>query len=107
MNVSSVHMDDLPQLTTNPDEIKLWAESHQAVPEIMNVQNGQETLRLNFPGTQDDIFLGETTNEKEIDWDNFFEKFNDLELAFQYNPQAEGIDLSNEYKFIKRSEIKM
>ena len=95
-------MDTLPKTTTH-DEIKLWAQTHDAVPEIVETGSG-ETLRLNFPGPEDDVFLGETTEEVPVEWDEFFGKFEELGLAFQYNPKAEGIDLSTEYKFIKREE---
>lgn len=81
-------MDDPLKTTTKPEEIKLWAQAHDASPEIVDTGNG-ETLRLNFPGPEDDISLGETVQEQPVKWNEFFTK----------------IDLSDEYKFRKSKEI--
>jgi hypothetical protein len=74
----------LSKTTRDHDEIRKWAESRGAVPaEVAGTEKGGEPgiLRFEFPKAphHNDSKL------KEIEWDDFFEKFdeNDLELVYQ------------------------
>jgi hypothetical protein len=61
--------------TTDHDEIISWAEEKGARPVMVS---GTGILRLDFPGLSgDDSF-------EAISWDEFFEKFEQSELAFLY-----------------------
>ena len=74
----------LSRTTRDHDEIRKWAESRGAVPaEVAGTERGGETgiLRFEFPKAPNH----NDSKLKEIEWDNFFEKFdeNDLELVYQ------------------------
>lgn len=95
------------KVTTDHHEIKLWSQAHRGRPEIVDdpTSTGDEPfLRIDFPGDEDNVFLEENTPEKRVTWDNFFAKFDELQLAFMYEENAEGEDLSLAYRFIKRDQ---
>ena len=68
--------------TTNHDEIRNWVESRGGFPATVagTESRGEEAglLRIDYPG-----FSGEGTLER-IDWDDWFEKFDEENLAFLY-----------------------
>lgn len=100
-------MDDDMKTTINHDEIQKWAELHHGKPEIVDDPSAGSDLaflRINFHGGEDDIFLGEADEEKKLSWKEFFKKFDELNLAFMYDPKGKGEDMSMFYKFIKRNE---
>src|SRR4051812_1760005 len=74
----------LSRTTRDHDEIRKWAESRGAVPaEVAGTEKGGEPgiLRFEFPKAPNH----NDSKLKEIQWDDFFEKFdeNDLELVYQ------------------------
>jgi len=86
--------------TTDHDEIRKWVEARNGKPSSVKgtERGGEETglLRINFPG-----YSGEDTLE-EISWDEFFEKFEEANLAFLYQEEKEGKE-SRFFKFVNRN----
>jgi hypothetical protein len=68
--------------TTNHDEIRRWVESRGGFPATVagTESRGEEAgvLRIDYPG-----FSGKDTLER-IDWDSWFQKFDEENLAFLY-----------------------
>lgn len=86
--------------TTDHDEIRRWAEERGGRPAtVKGTGHGDEhagILRINFPGSSADESL------EDIDWDTFFSKFEESQLAFVYQDEtAEGGE-SRFGKFIRR-----
>jgi len=85
--------------TTDHDEIRRWVEAHDGRPaQVRGTEGGDETgvLRIDFPGGtgSDDL--------EHIDWDQWFEKFEDAGLALLYQEQkADGSD-STFAKLVRR-----
>jgi hypothetical protein len=69
-------------MTRDHDEIREWAEARGGTPATVKgtPKPGEEAglLRIDFPG-----FSGASSLEK-ISWDDFFEKFDDMNLIFLY-----------------------
>ncbi len=66
--------------TTDHDEIRKWAESRGGRPSrVKDTERGDDAgiLRIDF-GDRDDSL-------EEISWDEFFEKFEESELALLYD----------------------
>ena len=73
--------------TTDHDLIKSWAEERGGHPARVRRTGDEEDvglIRIDFPG-----FSGEGTLE-EISWDEFFEKFEEKQLAFLYQDEGES-----------------
>src|SRR3546814_16569045 len=61
--------------TTDHDEIRTWAEERNGRPAVIRTKGRKGgVLRLDFGEPEDDL--------KEIEWDEFFEIFDDANLAF-------------------------
>lgn len=86
--------------TTDHEEIKKWAEARQAKPSVVaHTKKTQDVgiLRLNFPG-----YSGETTLS-EIPWEEWFEKFDEQNLALLYQEETKDGKPSNFNKLVSRS----
>ena len=85
--------------TTNHDEIKKWVEERGGSPAIVKgTERGDSALlRIDYPG-----YSGEDTLEA-IEWDEFFEIFDDNKLAFLYQDVTEDGGKSRFSKFVNRS----
>lgn len=88
------------QTTTDHDEIRRWAEERGGRPATVKgtERGGDEAgiLRIDFPGSPADESL------EDIDWDTFFSKFEEAQLAFVYQDEtAEGQE-SRFGKFVRR-----
>lgn len=59
-------------------------------------------IRIEFP----DAPNRRDENLREIDWDEFFEKFDDADLAMVYQETTAGGEQSNFYKLVKRETAK-
>jgi hypothetical protein len=85
--------------TTDHDEIRRWVEEHGGVPaRVRGTGDGDDpgVLRIDFPGG-----TGEDKLE-HIPWDEWFEKFEENNLAFLYQErQADGED-STFFKLVSR-----
>jgi hypothetical protein len=85
--------------TTDHDEIRQWAESNDGTPAtVKGTAKGDEAgvLRIDFPGG-----AGEDTLE-HINWDEWFQKFEDAKLAFLYQSEKASGEPSTFFKLVKR-----
>jgi hypothetical protein len=92
----------LSQMTTDHDTIRNWAEERGGKPAAVKSTHkaGEDVgiIRIDFPG-----YSGGGSLE-EISWDEFFDKFEDAQLAFVYEEQTSGGERSNFNKLVKRHE---
>lgn len=85
--------------TTDHDEIRNWVEQHGGQPAaVRDTSEGKEpgVLRIDFPG-------GAGTDRLEhIDWDEWFAKFDQNDLAFLYQEHKSSGEDSTFFKLVKR-----
>ena len=85
--------------TTNHDEIRRWVEAHDGRPaQVRGTAGSQGTgvLRIDFPG-------GAGSDDLEtLDWDRWFEKFDDSHLAFLYQERKASGEDSTFFKLVER-----
>ncbi len=96
-------MDRDTKVTTDHEQIRMWAVQHNAHPEIIenvDAQAEHPVLRLEFPGEGEED-LSENRSPHRVSWEEFFQKFEDLKLAFEYEDTG-GLDPSIAYHFIRR-----
>lgn len=88
------------QTTTDHNTIRRWAEARGGVPAHVR-QEGEDSgiLRIHFPGFGED----EQTFE-EISWNEFFEQFEENNLAFLYQEETKEGDESRFFKLISREK---
>ena len=90
----------LSKTTTDHETIRQWAEERGGRPAAVKRthEEGKEVgiIRIDFPdySTEDTL--------EEISWDEFFEKFDDAELAFVYEEATSKGQKSNFNKLVKR-----
>ena len=89
------------KFTTDHDEIRKWAEARGGRPAAVRRKQGKDDpgiIRIEFPGAPnaDDAAL------EEITWDEFFEKFDEADLALVYQEETAGGQKSNFNKLIGR-----
>ena len=84
------------KITTNHDAIRRWAEKRQGRPAaVRGTSTGDEVgiLRLDFePKDEEGLEV--------IDWEGFFEKFDEANLAFLYQEKTADGSLSRFHKFV-------
>jgi hypothetical protein len=86
-------------MLTDHDEIRQWAEERNANPACVRGTGGGEDvgmIRLDFPG-----FSGEQSLE-HIDWDEWFQKFDESGLALLVQDTTAGGQQSNFNKLVSR-----
>jgi hypothetical protein len=85
--------------TTDHDEIRRWVEEHGGKPARVRGTGGGDdpgVLRIDFPG-------GTGSDELEhVSWDEWFQKFDEQNLAFLYQEQKAGGDDSTFFKLVRR-----
>jgi hypothetical protein len=85
--------------TTDHDEIRRWVEEHGGKPaRVRGTGSDMDpgVLRIDFPGGAGDEEL------EPIDWDEWFKKFDERNLAFLYQEKkADGGD-STFFKLVSR-----
>jgi len=90
----------LSKTTTDHETIRTWAEERGGKPAAVKRtrQEGEEIgiIRIDFPG-----YSGGESLE-EISWDEFFEKFDESDLAFVYEEETSTGEKSNFNKLVKR-----
>ena len=83
--------------TTNHDEIRRWAEERGGVPTIAKGTEirgeGAGVLRFDFGKREESL--------EEIDWDGFFETFEEKNLALLAQDEIDG-KKSRFFKFVER-----
>jgi len=85
---------------TNHDEIRKWAEERKATPSCVKGTGGKNDtgmIRLDFPG-----FSGEDSLQ-EISWDEWFEKFDENDLALLVQDKTAKGQKSNFNKLVSRT----
>lgn len=85
--------------TSDHDEISRWVEEHGGTPAtVKGTQSGDEAgvLRIDFPGG-----AGEEELE-HISWEQWFEKFEDSNLAFLYQERKASGEDSTFFKLVSR-----
>ncbi len=85
--------------TTDHEEIRRWAESRGGVPAAVKEtgSNGDPgIIRIEFPGRGDDERLD------EISWDDWFEAFEENELALVYQNRTSDGQESRFNKLVRR-----
>jgi hypothetical protein len=85
--------------TTDHDTIKRWVESRGGFPATVKSTKDDGNpglLQIDFPG-----YSGEDSLER-IEWDSFFEKFEEKNLAFLYQEELKSGDESRFFKFVSR-----
>jgi hypothetical protein len=84
--------------TTDHEEIQKWVEARGGSPAIVKrtEKGGSALLRIDYAG-----FSGEDTLE-EIEWDEFFEIFDENNLAFLYQEETADGGQSRFSKFVSR-----
>ena len=84
------------QKTQDHKKIKQWAEERGGKPAIVRGTEGDEEgsglLRIKFDKAEDDL--------EEIEWDEFFETFDDRDLTFLYQEKTKGHE-SRFFKFVR------
>jgi hypothetical protein len=82
--------------TTNHDVIRAWAEARGGQPaEVGDTENGSGgVLRIEFRDPDDRL--------DEVDWEPFFEVFDDRKLAFLYQEKTGDGEVSRFNKFVAR-----
>ncbi len=88
--------------TTNHDEIRKWVEERGGEPaRVKGTDDGDSpgVLRIDYPG-----FSGEGTLEA-ITWEEFFEAFDENNLAFLYQEQTKDGEMSRFSKLIDRDSV--
>lgn len=84
--------------TTDHDKIRKWVEERGGRPaSVKGTGKGEPgVLRIDFPGYGDDSKL------EELSWDEFFDKFEESELAFLHQDKTAGGETSRFFKFVSR-----
>lgn len=87
--------------TTDHETIREWVEERDGRPATVRDtgDNGEPgVLRIDFPG-----YSGEDSLEP-IEWDEFFEKFEESNLAFLYQEEMKSGETSRFFKFVSRDD---
>lgn len=81
--------------TTNHQTIREWAEERDGTPSMVKDtrNNGSGVLRIDFDGKEDSL--------EEISWDQFFDVFDENNLAFLYQEETNG-SKSRFFKLVER-----
>lgn len=80
--------------TTDHDKIRLWAESRRGKPARVRASRPGGILRIDFGEAEEDL--------EEISWDEFFQIFDDNELAFLHQDKTSSGSTSRFNKFVDR-----
>jgi len=86
------------KITTDHNHIRRWAEERGAVPATVKATKSEGDaglLRLDFPPRDEAL--------EPVEWDDFFEKFEQEGLAFLYQDKTAAGRKSRFHKFINRS----
>lgn len=84
--------------TTNHSEIRKWTESRGGRPAVVKGTeggDGEGILRIEFRHAD---------KLEDIDWEEFFETFEDRKLAFLYQDKTSDGKQSRFFKFVKRED---
>ncbi len=96
---------NLSETTTDPEEIRQWAEERGGKPACVKGTGGKGdigVLRLEFPGKPN----ANDSKLQPISWEDFFEKFEERGLAMVYQKNTASGKQSNFNKLIARETQK-
>jgi hypothetical protein len=85
--------------TTNHDTIREWVKQRGGQPAtVTGTGSGDDVglLRIDFPG------YGEDERLEALEWEDFFEKFDQSKLAFLYQDETPEGETSRFCKFVNR-----
>lgn len=80
--------------TTDPKEIRRWAEQRDGHPARVKDSGKGGILRIDFGEPEDSL--------EKIDWERFFEIFDKNKLAFLYQDKTKDGKTSRFNKFVDR-----
>lgn len=86
------------ETTTDHKLIKQWVEQRDGRPATVRAteEDGHAgILRIDFGAKEDNL--------EEIEWEEFFRKFDESDLAFLYQDRTKDGKLSRFHKFVRRS----
>jgi hypothetical protein len=89
------------KVTTDHDEIRKWAETRGGRPATVRStqsKDGTGIIRIEFPGAPN----AKDNNLEEITWNEFFEKFDEPNLALLYQEETASDQRSNFNKLVGR-----
>ncbi|HEX3431282.1 MAG TPA: hypothetical protein VHT03_10380 [Rhizomicrobium sp.] len=86
------------KVTTDHDTIKSWAEKRGGHPATV-----KKTEQKHEPGLLRIEFDSDEQALEDISWDEFFEKFDEKDLAFLYQDKTASGKTSRFHKFISRA----
>lgn len=82
--------------TTDHETIRKWAEARDGKPAVVSREGDKtEMLRLDFPGYAEE-------NMEEIDWNKWFDLFEENNLALIYQEETKEGERSNFNKLVNR-----
>jgi hypothetical protein len=90
------------KFTTDRETIQKWVEARGGWPaEVKNTSGPARTgiLRIDFPG-----YSGEGELQR-IEWDDFFKKFEEANLALVYDDETAGGEKSNFNELVGRATV--
>lgn len=80
--------------TTDHDEIRTWVEERKGRPSKVETSGDGGILRIDFAEPDDKL--------EEIEWEEFFEIFEENKLAFLYQEETSDHKTSRFNKFVSR-----
>jgi len=80
--------------TTNHDEIRKWVEERKGRPAVVRTKGKGGILRIDFGKPEDSL--------EEISWEQFFEIFDENDLAFLHQDKTEDGKTSRFSKFVSK-----
>ena len=86
--------------TTDHDVIRRWAESRNGHPSVVKSTEGKGgggLLRIDFGPAEESL--------EEVSWDDFFETFDENNLAFLYQEKTASGGKSRFNKFVSRDSV--
>jgi hypothetical protein len=93
-------MANKSKVTTDHKEIRKWVEERGSRPATVKGTaakgEGAGLLRIDYEG------FGEEENLEPISWEEFFDKFEESNLAFLYQEETSSGETSRFSKFVSR-----
>jgi hypothetical protein len=80
--------------TTDHDAIRKWVEARQGRPSLIKTSGKGGVLRIDFGEAEDEF--------EEISWEDFFQIFDDNDLAFLHQDKTADGKTSRFNKFVDR-----
>ena len=94
------------QKTTDHDFIRHWVEQRRGRPaRVRQTAPGKPKARKGSEGILRIDFDPPDEALEKISWDDFFEKFEDADLAFLYQDKTAGGKPSRFHKFVSRDSV--